>query len=143
MARPASVTSMIPNFGKNRNRNSTANLLIKIGAFLILVIVALILVADVKTYQKKIQFANEEANLKSKIDELQKENSNFQQGISMSNDASYLEKVAREELDLQKPGETVVSFITQDQQKSAGDNKQANIWFGWVGNVWNWIKNIF
>jgi cell division protein FtsB len=58
---------------------------------------------------------------KSRLDEqnyrLQKENESLRQRIySLRNDDEYLEKVAREELDMVRPGEVVYRFQTQGKR---------------------------
>ena len=80
--------------------------------------------------------------LKNKIQELEDRKVSLKKGIENSNNQDYIEKVAREELDLQKPGESVVSFIRPDDN---GKNQNQNDdWLAGVGNLWdsfiNWFK---
>jgi hypothetical protein len=55
-----------------------------------------------------------------------------------------MEKVAREELDMQKPGEKVVSFIVpKPQVKPEPEQDISKKWFGWLSDSWNWVKSKF
>jgi cell division protein FtsB len=64
---------------------------------------------------------------KVKLDEenyrLQKENETLRQRISMlRNDNFYLEKMAREDLNLVRPGEIIYRFPSSEPKKSKGEN---------------------
>ena len=109
-----------------------------LGGVLLLCLFVFLIVADIKTYQKKRELNSQVENLKNKVAELQNSNSNLQQGISQSDDPKYIEKVAREELDLQKPGETVVSFVASEVQAPSSNPPPKSFWqnwFGWLGGI--------
>ena len=82
-------------------------------------------------------------NLQVQIEEIKNRNTALEQGIQKANDSQYIEKVAREELDLQKPGEKTVSFIMPEPQNKESTAGQKNIWQAWLSNVWNWLKAEF
>ena len=137
---------MITNFKKNRKKNPLGPIFFKIGGILILIIIVLLIVADIKVYRKKQQLVSQVENLKNKMQDLESKNSDLRQGILKAGDEKYIEKVAREELDLQKPGEKVISFIeTKNQQPKNEIRQKSNwqIWLGWLSSSWQWIKNGF
>lgn len=107
--------------------------------FLILFAVVFLIVANVKTYQKKKELNAQIGSLKSKITEIHNKNTNLQQGILQANDEKYIEKVAREELDLQKPGENVVSFVMPENQNQNTETPSKNFLQNWLA----WVSNLF
>src|SRR3989344_4359868 len=134
---------MIPSFKKNKKSNQS-KILVILGGIFILFIFIVIIIADIKMYEKKEKLNSKIENLKNKIEDIQARNNKLQQGISNVNDQKYIEKVAREELDLQKPGEGVVSFIMPQTQNQENIVKPSNIfqdWMGGLNNSWQWIKD--
>lgn len=129
---------MVSDFKKNKNKNAFSPILFKLGAVLLLIVAVLLVVADIKVYQKKKQLNSQIKSLENKIAELKKENENLEKNISSIDDQSYIEKIAREELNLQKPGEKVVSFIETEGQKNQNDSSKKGIlevWLGWIGGI--------
>ena len=106
------------------------------GVFLILAVFVLLTVADVKIYKKEKKLNLQIENAKNKTQEMQSKNTILKQNILEADNAEYIEKIAREELDLQKPGEKVVSFIkesNQQEQKSDQNKKSIlQLFLGWV-----------
>ncbi len=92
-----------------------------------------------RMFQKRAQLNRQVNDLKNKIADLKASNGDLEQGISKSDDINYIEKVAREELDLQKPGEKVFSFI-KDPNEQAGVIPQKSIWPAWLGWIGGWFK---
>ena len=132
---------MIANFKKKRN--STRSWLLTIGGVLVLAIVGVLLFADIHVYRKRAQLNTQIEDLQKKVQALKEKNSNLKEGIDKSDDADYIEKVAREELDLQRNGETVVSFIppkTNDQKEVIESKNSWQLWLGWIGGSWEWIR---
>ena len=129
---------MITNFKKNKSKNKFPVFLFRLGAIAVLFLALLLVFADIKIYQKKRQFNSQIESLKGKVNELESKNKDLKQGISNADSEYYIEKVAREELDLQKPGERVVSFIGVEDQKQQNSNKKdsfLNNWLGWLGGI--------
>ena len=67
--------------------------------------------------------------------------------ITNSDNKDYLEKIAYEQLNESRPGETVYSFVMPQeklkipaQTKSFWDTKT---WSAWLTNGFNWIKSKF
>ncbi len=141
-----SILPMVSNFKKNRKRDLWGSFLLHIGGVLILFVFVLLIIANIRIYQKKEELHLKLANLQNQIKDIQNRNNDLKQGILKASDDQYIEKVAREELDLQKQGEKVVSFIMSQNPPQKVDNSKQNImqiWLGWLGNSWNFIKSKF
>lgn len=137
-----SLVPMIPNFKKKKNNLLRQVLLISLGIFILSALIFLT-IADIRIYQKREKFISQIEKSKSKIEDLKNKNNDLKKGISAIDDNTYIEKIAREELSLQKPGEKVFSFIKESNQLEDNNQGKKNflqIWLGWVGNAWSWIK---
>ncbi len=90
-------------------------------------------------YDRKERLLSQAQGTKNKIQETQQKNEDLKEIIAHQDDSGYIEKIAREELNLQKPGEKVVSFVlTENATKE--DTKKENLlqnWLGWVGGLFN------
>jgi cell division protein FtsL len=64
--------------------------------------------------------------IQSQIDELQKKNSDLRQQLKMAQSDAFVEKIAREELNLIKPGETRIVPVQTDSQKNGGQAEKKN-----------------
>lgn len=136
---------MVADFKKKRSRLLNQFLLIS-GGILILFILILLAIADIKINQKKKKLNFQIETLKNKIQDLQNKNNDLKENISRLNDDKYVEKIAREDLDLQQPEEKVFSFIetpNQTQDNNQGEKTFLQNWLDWVGNGWQWIKSKF
>ena len=132
---------MIANFKKKQKSNTPENffssLFIKI--FLLIIIVFLIF-ADIKVYKDRKKLNLQIDSLKEKIEAIQKKNNTLEQGIARADDKDYIEKIAREELDLQIEDEKVISFITPEPQQKEEIDTNVNYWnpknwLGWISNI--------
>ena len=133
---------MVTDFKKNIKAGRSTGFLLHAGGAFILLIFVVLLIANIKIYQKKQEFLDQVESLERQIQDLKNSNEHLEQGISKSSDDQYIEKVAREELDLQKPGETVVSFVTAPIEDTTPDSAKPGFfgaWFGWIGNSWQWF----
>ncbi|MEK7061820.1 MAG: septum formation initiator family protein [Patescibacteria group bacterium] len=139
---------MITNFNKKQKSNTLdsflSSLLVKL--FFIIIIVLLI-TADIKVYKDRKKLTLQINNLKEKIQAIQKKNNTLEYGIARADDKDYIEKIAREELDLQIKNEKVITFITPKLEPKEEINPSSNFlnlktWLGWVGNSWQWILNL-
>lgn len=132
---------MITDFGKKQKRGYKKNDFMVFAVFVaVLGILCSLVYANIKIYKKRQFLSLQLENLKNQIENLKKNNRNLEEGISKSQDREYIEKIAREQLDLQKSDERVVSFIMpkSQEEKSQAQNQQNN-WLGWLGNFWHKI----
>lgn len=129
---------MIASFKKKQKTSQLNRFLLIAGGVLILFFCVLLAVASVRVYKKKQQLNSHVEDLKSQVENMKRQNENLKQGISNANDDKYIEKVAREELDLQKPGEKVISFVTAEAEAAKSKSEQKSIlqvWLGWLGKI--------
>ena len=137
---------MIANFKKKQNRNPFKSFLLILGGILIFFIIVLLIIVDIRIYQKRDKLALQIKNLESKIRDIQSRNSYLRQDILKSNDEKYIEKVAREELDLQKQGEKAFSFVVPDKLQQRDEEQKRDVfqeWLGWLGNSWQRLRDKF
>lgn len=140
---------MLANFNKKQKRVFSKKKLYFIagGIFFIIASVFLIL-ADIKIYKEKQKLNAQLLSYKKQIEEIEKKNKDLREGIAEAGNNNYIEKVAREQLDLQKQGEKVVTFIMPPKKPQEQKSEQQNFldfktWAGWLSQSWSWIKNKF
>lgn len=127
-------------FRKNKKHSYTHGMLFKLGAVALLVFLLWLAVANIKLYTKKRQLTLQIQRLQTKIGEAKKQNEVLAESIENEDDPDYIEKVAREELDLQKPGETVVSFIEKKDENLEKNNASSGIWQKFLGSISGALK---
>ena len=128
---------------KQKSKLSLNNFLIKSAAFLMIVIFFVLVVADIKIYGKRKGLEAEVARYEQQIKAIKEKNQNLEERIANSDNPDYIEKIAREEQDMQKPGEKVVSFI-MPKEKNQDNSVNNNFWSNeWLGSIINWIKKVF
>ena len=126
---------MVTNFKKNKKVGGRKRYTIHIIGFFILCVAGFLIVANINIWHKKQQLSSKVASLQKEIKNIEDNNNKLQQGIASQSDDQYIEKVAREELDLQKPGEQAVSFIDQKIDVQEVDTAKQNFF----QKIWNWI----
>jgi len=134
---------MIPNYKKKKSHQASHSIWLHVGGISALVICVGLIVADVHMYQTKREFNTQVADLKNQVASLQTSNNDLKQKMGDANNSQEIERIAREEGDLQMPGETVVSFVMPKNQPPKTDSTSGNFLQAWLGASWNWIKSIF
>ena len=129
---------MIADFRKNQKKNPWNIFLWNITGLVLLCAVVFLVIADVKMYQRRKMLNVQIESLKNKIQNLQKENTTLNESMLRGDDNEYIEKIAREEFDLQQPGEKVVSF-TAPQHQEQHDSEQKNIFGVWLSWFSGWF----
>ena len=129
---------MVADFKKKKNTLFRKILLIG-GLILTLLVFISLVFADINVYNKRKKLDSQIENLKNKIQDIESENKNLKENISKTNDEKYIEKIAREELDLQKPGEKVFSFVKDSSQPQQNNQNQKNFFQQWL----DWLKGLF
>ena len=137
---------MVSNFSKNGNKDFfNRELLFKTIGVALLLIVLFFIFQDYKIYQKKRLLTAQINNYKRQIEEIKKSSQNLKEEIANADNIDYLEKLAYEQLNEQRPGEKEVIFIAP-QQKEEQPVEEQNFWSnfsGWLSGSLNWIKNKF
>lgn len=139
---------MVMDFNKKRKRElSQDKFLLKAGGIVLIIIVLALFVVDFRIYKKRQSLLNQIDAYNKQIDEIKQRNVSLKEQITQSDNNDYIEKVGREELNLQKQGEKVVGFIMPEQKPQSQSIKESfwstSIWFGWIGQSWSWIRSKF
>jgi len=139
---------MIANFKKKQKRYDNpasffSSSLVKI--FFLMVIVFLIFI-NIKVSDDRKKFRFQINSLKEKIETIKNKNNTLEQQITRADDKDYIEKIAREELDLQRQNEKVITFIMPETRQGEEINTSNNflnpkVWLGWFSNGWQWMLN--
>ena len=135
---------MVADFNKKANREFfNQNLLFKAVAVIFLIVVVVLIVSDVRIYQKKKQLMAQISNYQKQIADIKKSSQTLKNEIANADDKDYLEKLAYEQLGRQKPGEKEVIFIAPKETPKPAAISQ-NFWenfAGWLSQSWGWIKS--
>jgi len=131
---------MITSFGKRKKgRFSESNFWLILAVIVIIVITGFLVVSNIKLKQKKDKLENQLAAIEKEIKDFQNKNKELEEGISRIGEEEYIEEVAREDLNLQKEGEKVVSFILPPEQTETKEEKKF-----WPPTYWwKWLKSKF
>lgn len=114
-------------FKKYKNTTSKKSLLF--FGLLLLCLVGFLLVANIRQSQKRNGLIAKINYLQNEIQELEQKKQQLQAEISQNKDDGYLEKIARENLNLKKEGEMVVGFLVEgpkgaDEEATTGKQPQ-------------------
>lgn len=137
---------MVADFNKKENsRPLDKDMFFKAGGIIFLIVIFLLIVADVKIYQKKQQLISQINNYQKQIEDVKNSSQNLKDEIANSDNVDYLEKLAYEQLGEQKPGEKEVIFVMpQEEAKTAVEQESFwNKFIGWLSGALQWIKNKF
>lgn len=134
---------MLADFEKKQKRHvaSGKKIFLFVFAVFCILICGSLIYADVKIYQRKKELAIQLENLKNQIIQIKNNNSQLKDGISNTANNDYVERVAREQLDLQKSGEKVTVFLMPKDQKN--QQQQASVKPSWLASLRDSIKNFF
>jgi len=117
---------------------------IRVGVFLIFVFAGILIISDIKIYIQGRNLKQEVVKYENQLAQLKDQNKKLEEKIANSDNPDYIEKVAREEQDMQKEGETAVSFVFPENNNSknaAASGEFENL--GWLASFTNWIKGLF
>ena len=99
------------NFNKKRDKNQYQRFFAIMGIFFMIAVLVWLGMVNVRIFQKKRELNVQVENLQKRVQDLKSQNESLKEGTARSLDDAYIEKIAREELDLQKPDEKVFSFV--------------------------------
>ena len=128
---------MLSDFRKKQNRKPLDKFFLISGGILIILITLTLVIVDIRIYQKRKKLNSQIEILQNRIEDLKNKNNTLKEGISESDNNQYIERIAREELDLQKSGEKVISFVKENNlnQKTEEDKKNIlGVWLGWLSS---------
>ena len=111
---------------KQKGEFFTANFWFRTGGIFILILVAALVFADYKIYQKRQNLISQIDAYNKQIEEIKQRNESLKEQISKSDDKDYIEKIAREELDMQKEGEKVV-VVTETTNQDNKNQTEPNL----------------
>jgi len=106
------------------------NLLLGFVTLALLTAVVFLIVGNLRIADKRNRMNAELEALEKRMAELVEEKEVIQGRVFQSNDSDYLERVAREELNLKKEGESVVAFpvVENEGEVEEIDEEQQNLW---------------
>ena len=105
---------------------------------IIVVFLSFLIYSNVKFYQKRMELVSRINSLKKEIQTIEEKNAALKESISQVEDPEYIEKIAREELNQQKPGESVVGFILPPEEEK---KEEKTFWD--FKKIWEWLKSRF
>ena len=110
----------------------------KIAIFGLLILLVFLGNLKYKQWKNQLEIEKQKQNLQSEADALEKKNNELNQSLQYLNSPSFKERVAREQLNLKKDGETVYSF--GDAATSSGLSLQTD---GKTHNAQKWWNYFF
>jgi len=137
---------MIAGFNKKANKESSnEDIVFQALGIIFLIIIVVLIFSDIKIYQKKKQLASQIITYQQEVEDLKKSSQNLKEEIANSDNKDYLEKVAYEQLNEARPGETVYSFISSKEKPKTVVKPQNFLesWLGQLSGGFNWIKSQF
>ncbi len=84
---------------------------------------------------QRINLVKSTANLMQEVKKLEARNSDLQNQISQVKTDDYLEKTARNRLNLKKPGEEVVAIIPGEQKPVEAPKPEKSLWQKFLENL--------
>ncbi len=124
---------------KSKDEVSRKKILLQMGCLLGLFMLAILIIADVKIYHDKAQMLAKIDAYQKQVDQIKQSNQHLQDEIANANNKDYLEQMAYEQLDKQRPGEQEVIFVSAANKPKVAAAPQ-NPWFGWLTGMFDWMK---
>lgn len=118
---------MLTKKGKNK-KTREALLFSVIFILLFLAVTGFLVVSNWNINQKRNDLNIKIESLRKEIQDLEDKKSQLESGISQSQSPEYLEEVARESLDLKKPGEDVVVVKQPATATEETASQEKNLW---------------
>jgi cell division protein FtsB len=96
--------------------------------FFIILAIGFLVSTNWKIYKKKIDLQAKVIELRQEAESLEKTNNELNKNLDYVKSDEYLEKVAREQLDMKKPGEEVVVIQKENSQQKKGVEENKTWW---------------
>jgi len=123
---------MVAKFKKIKKGSSGQNIFfsVLIGV-LFLFLIGFLIFTNLKINRKRVQFISQIESIQKEIQILEQKKAELQEKIAQAGSKDYLEKVAREQLGLKKPGEGVIVITKEDEEKREEEEEKS---------LWDWFK---
>ena len=120
-----------------RNKKSSVKSILGYFVFAIatLFIIVFFIATNWKIYQKRSELTKRVEELRAQVDTLEKRNKELKENLSDVGTEDYLEKVAREQLDMKKPGEEVV-VIQKEEEQNQPEQEEKKSWWEIIKSLW-------
>ncbi len=100
-----------------------------------MLVIGFLVTTNIKISRRRAELTNRIETLKQEIGILEGKKEELKEKISQAGSEEYLEKVARDQLDMKAPGEEVV-VVTKEEEEKEEEEKEKRGW-------WEWIKSKF
>ncbi|MDD2731662.1 MAG: septum formation initiator family protein [Candidatus Pacebacteria bacterium] len=136
---------MVAKFRKIKKKGLKKNSSFSILITLILVSAIVLLInTNVKIGSKRQELISRANSLKEQIENIEEKNSILKESISRAETNDYVEKIAREQLGMKKPGEEVVVINKEKNEKESVESKSSQVNNSWSFKaIWDWLKSRF
>lgn len=126
---------MIPKYRQIKKRGSLQDIFFMVFfGFLILTVIGFLSVANFRISQKRSAMNSQIEKLKAEIKDAEEKKRQLEARLTESSGDEFLEKEAREKLNLKKPGEEVVAILPAEEEKNEEPMKQ-NFWDKILGKL--------
>jgi len=135
------------NFSKKGNRKFlNSKLLFEALGILFLIIIFVLILADIKMYQRRRGLTSQINTYQQKVEIIKKSAQTLKDEIANTDNKDYLEKLGYEQFDQARPGETVYMFVVAPREKIETVPAPKSFWGNFTGSVsswWSWLKSKF
>ncbi len=116
------------------SRRKKQNTFTKLLTFLILsLLVVFLLLSNLRIYRQRRQHLSIIDQLEEKEKELLQEKEKFEKKLEQVHSEESLERIAREQLNLIRPGERVVVIKIEEPEKEVATEEESSFWdFDWL-----------
>ena len=120
-----------------RKKKSSIKSILGYSAFAIaaLAIITFLSVTNWRIYQRRIDLSKRVEELKAKVDISEKRYKELKDNESSLGSEDHLEKVARDQLDMKKPGEEVV-VVQKEEEQSQPEQEEKKSWWERIKSLW-------
>ena len=99
------------------------------------VLLIFLITLNLKISQERAKLQRELANLQGELQKSQEGREELIAKLSKAQSGDYLEKVARQDLNLQKEGEKVVAFVLKEKTEEGEKDEEETFW----GKISDWL----
>ena len=127
---------------KRHNRFSRSTLFTIVVSIVCLGAIIILISANVRISKKRSEYTSKIETLRREIADVEQRTAELKQGVLESGSTDHLEKIAREQLDLKKPGEEVVVITKEEEEEDieAEIIDEDEVVGEWSPTSWiNWI----